>query len=269
MSRSEPRITQHPRRSSAAVPPVHITGDGSPVVLVDGASPPAWGDLVDRIATHHRVLTYVRRGFSPQQDLPLARRLREHTNDLAAILADHRPVTVVGWSSGGTIALDLALQRPDLVHRLVVLEPPLHARHHPDPGMLRAVLTARLVGRRSPEAGAFRFLEWAMSRSDGRPSDMHRLDEEAVRHAAPAIVLELAHATGEREVGRRELARLDVDTHWLYGTASSPMARRLAHRAARRSRRIRPMEVCGAGHAIQLDAPDVVVGAVDGAPSAA
>ena len=239
------------------------TGDGPPVVLVPGASPVAWGSVPQRLAARgHRAITYARRGYPPNDHLGLASSLREHTDDLAELLSECGPSAVVGWSSGGVVALDLALRSPKLATRIVVIEAPLHARYRPTFGTLRAVVGAQLEGRKDPAKGAQRFLTWALGRYDGRSSDIGRLDPAALRRAAPAIVNELGHATGEREIATKELRQLAVDTSWLVGTASVPNNRRLARRAARRSPRITITEVAGAGHAIALDAPDEVVRAV-------
>ena len=242
--------------------PLESTGEGPAVVLVQGASPMAWGTLPQRLASRHRVITYGRRGFPPNQRLGLASSLREHADDLAELLVEVGPATVVAWSSGGVIALDLALRRPELFSRLVVIEAPLHAKRRPTLEVVRAVVGAQLKGRKDPERGARHFLTWALGRSDGAPSDVTRLDPEALRSAAPAIVNELAHATGEREIKLQDLPRLAVDTTWLVGTASASNNRRLAERAARRSPAITIREVAGAGHVIPLDAADVVVDAV-------
>lgn len=242
--------------------PFESTGDGPVVMLVHGASPMAWGVLPARLVNDHRVITYGRRGFPPNGHFGLARSLREHTDDLAEILAECGRGTVVGWSSGGVIALDLAVRRPELLSRLVVIEAPLHAKRRPRLGVVRAVVGARLKGRKDPEEGARHFLTWALGRSDAAASDIARLDGQELRRAAPAIVNELAHATGEREIAPQDLSRLDVDTTWLVGAASLPGNKRLAVRAARRSPRITIREVAGAGHAVALDAPDAIVEAV-------
>lgn len=244
--------------------PIQRQGDGPPVVLVHGAAPAdTWGDLPHLLSQAHAVIMYARRGFPPANDHPLAPSLRVHTEDLADIVQTTGPATVVGWSSGGVIALDLALLRPELVRRLVLIEPPLHAKRHPSLGQLRAVAGAVLRGHRDPESGARRFLQWALARRDERPADLARIDPEALRAAAPAIINELTHATGEAEISRTGLRQLRPPTSWLVGTASAAGAGRLAARASKRSTRISVDTVAGAGHAIALDAPERIVAAVE------
>ena len=102
-------------------------GSGEPVLLIssvipDGllpfASAPA---LVDR----YELIRYHRRGWCGSTHTPAPVSLRDHAADAAALL-EYLGVTsahVAGHSSGGSIAMQLAVERPDLVHTLVLLEP--------------------------------------------------------------------------------------------------------------------------------------------------
>ena len=249
---------------STSILPVVRRGEGSPVVLVHGAAPAnTWGSLPDLLAHAHEVVTYARRGYPPADDHEFAGSLRVDADDIAEVVALGGPATVVGWSSGGVIALDLAIRQPKLVRGVVVMEPPLHAKRHPTLSQLRAVAGGVLRGRRNAERGARRFLEWALGRTDGRPSDLARIDPDALNAAAPAIVNEITHATGEREINRRDLHDLRTPTIWLVGTSSAAGAARLADRASKGSPSITVRHVAGAGHVIALDAPEAVVAAVD------
>ena len=53
---------------------------------------------------------------------------RLHADDLIAVLEKvaKKPACVVGWSSGGNIALAVAVRRPELFSSLVVVEAPFH-----------------------------------------------------------------------------------------------------------------------------------------------
>lgn len=250
--------------SSQPTLPIQRQGEGPAVVLVHGAAPAdTWGELPRRLSETYTVITYPRRGFPPGHDHELATSLRVHTEDLADVIRAVGAATVVGWSSGGVIALDLALLYPELVHGAVVIEPPLHAKRHPTLGQLRAVAGAIIRGRSNPESGARRFLEWALARTDGRPSDITRVDTDALKAAAPAIINEITHATGEAEISRAALGQLRPPTSWLVGTASAAGAARLAARASKRTTTITIEDVAGAGHAIALDAPERIVAAVN------
>ncbi len=240
---------------------VEVRGDGPTVVLVHGTAPPAWGRLPALLTPDHRVVRYHRRSFPPSDPGPV-RSLRAHADDLAALLVrEGAPATVVAWSIGGVVALDLALRRPDVVAGLVLVEAALHLKRRPSPAMMRAVVGARLAGRRRATVGARRFLTWALARSDGG-NDLDRFDPADVQRCAPAIVAELALGTGERELRPRDLARLTVPTRWLVGAQGTAAFARSAIRAAAVQPGLVVEQVPGAGHAVQLDSPDVVAEAV-------
>jgi pimeloyl-ACP methyl ester carboxylesterase len=71
-------------------------------------------------AAGHRVLSPDLRGFGRK---PAALEPFSHARDMAALLDG--PAAVVGCSLGGRVALELALLRPDLVERLLLIAPGL------------------------------------------------------------------------------------------------------------------------------------------------
>ena len=80
----------------------------------------------------HRVIAYDRRGFARSSAAPrgvLADQARDAAELLEALGAS--PATVVGWSAGGVIALDLAASYPERVASLVLAEPAVHLFTHP------------------------------------------------------------------------------------------------------------------------------------------
>jgi pimeloyl-ACP methyl ester carboxylesterase len=77
--------------------------------------------LTDR----YRLIRYHKRGLAGSTHTAPPVSLADHAADAAGLL-DHLGVGrahVVGHSSGGTIALQLALDRPETVHTLILLEP--------------------------------------------------------------------------------------------------------------------------------------------------
>jgi pimeloyl-ACP methyl ester carboxylesterase len=50
------------------------------------------------------------------------------------------PAVVVGWSSGGNVALAVAARRPELIRALVVVEAPFHGQPHMDLSVLRTLI---------------------------------------------------------------------------------------------------------------------------------
>ncbi|MFF4378398.1 alpha/beta fold hydrolase [Kitasatospora sp. NPDC001547] len=96
-------------------------GSGEPLVLLHGGllDHRSWADQLPALLPEHRVIAPDTRGHGASDN---ARRPFRPADDLADLLRHLGlgPVTVVGLSMGGTIALDLALEHPELVRALVI-----------------------------------------------------------------------------------------------------------------------------------------------------
>ena len=170
-------------------------GTGVPIVLIHpaGATGSTWGPVVDAMSAHGRLITYDRRGFGKTGGTP-AGSMAVHTEDLAALLdrLDCPPVVVFGISVGATIAIDLAVRRPDLVRAVVAHESPWRVtRQPPTPRQVRALISMQWQARRGRKAEAVEtFLRFAYSYRDGGsawdrfPEDWRQLARE---HAVPSL----------------------------------------------------------------------------------
>ena len=102
-------------------------GDGPPLVLVHGSATThrCFDLVVEAFAIVFSVIRYDRRGHGASTDGPTwsFRREVEDLLELGAALADGTPMSVLGYSFGGAIALEAA-REPGRVERLVVYEPP-------------------------------------------------------------------------------------------------------------------------------------------------
>jgi len=119
------------------------------VLLVHGTAPNLWGELPAMLAADHRVMSYDRRSFGRSVSAPVAS-LRRHTQDAVRLLESlaEGASTLVGWSAGGLIALDLAATSPELVSGVVVIEAALFAKRRPSPDQLRMIVAAKLQSAR-------------------------------------------------------------------------------------------------------------------------
>jgi pimeloyl-ACP methyl ester carboxylesterase len=106
-------------------------GEGTTVVFVHGAFSDhrVWEAQREAVAQSYRYIALDQRYFGNARwpDTGSKYSLATHTSDLAAFIRQLNvgPVHVVGWSLGGTIALALAVQHPELVRTLFLNEPAL------------------------------------------------------------------------------------------------------------------------------------------------
>ncbi|MRX45546.1 alpha/beta fold hydrolase [Agromyces kandeliae] len=110
---------------------VEERGAGGPILGIHGtpSSAELWVDAAERLAAHGRAITYDRRGFARSAGgrADAATGLDDHVADAAALLErlGATPAAVIGRSTGGLIAIELARRHPDAVSSLVLLEPAL------------------------------------------------------------------------------------------------------------------------------------------------
>ncbi len=131
------------------------SGRGVPVVLVHSSASDyrIWMSQIRPLAAKYRVIAYSRRYHTPNpwrgdgSDYSAAL----HAEDLAALLQSLNlgPAHLVGHSAGGTIALLVARDHPQLVRSVVVMEPGL-------PGLLSAEEAASYGAVRREAFGAVR-----------------------------------------------------------------------------------------------------------------
>jgi pimeloyl-ACP methyl ester carboxylesterase len=105
-------------------------GAGEPVVCIHGAFiADAFRPLLSerRLADRYRLISYRRRGYGGSSRAEGPTSLSEQARDCQRLLSQLgvERTHVVGHSFGGTIAIQLALDAPQLVHTLSLLEPGL------------------------------------------------------------------------------------------------------------------------------------------------
>lgn len=241
------------------------TGDGPPLVLVHGSAVDGttWDGVVPDLARDYRVITYDRRGYGRSAHKPV-RDHRLHASDLIAILdrVAGEPAVVVGWSSGGNVALAVAARKPEAFRSLVVVEAPFHGQRHMDASVLRTLV--RLKGqqlRGRPVAALEEFLRFGSAlRSGGNAYD--RLAEPArgeLRRYPRQVLAEWdPHPFGvmHEHVPVRAVASIPVPVTWILGGESSPWLAGLHKRVSRSCPDIKTVVVPGASHLVHLDRPD-------------
>jgi pimeloyl-ACP methyl ester carboxylesterase len=206
------------------------------------------------LARSHRVRVYDLRGHGRSQRAGSGYDVRTMTTDLVSLVADlDAPIDVVGHSWGGLVALRFALDHPERVRRLAVVDaplPPSRAMEMADlltsdeglPGRLLDALPAPLreavAGGRRQAQRLLQSLEFLLMRSTL-----------------------LADLRAEPDFADRELARLTCPLLCAYGDRSAclPAGERLARVVPGAQLRVLP-----GGHYLHLDARAALVEALEG-----
>ena len=178
-----------------------VEGQGEPVLLLHGGfvTNETWGAQRADFAANHRVFLPERRAHGHTPDVE--GRLSYH--DMASDTIDFLTTVVgssahlVGWSDGGIVALLVAIERPELVRKIVVTGANFKPGSEIGPAEALDALSAD-----APEMGMFRAMYEAASPDGpehwpivvGKMVEMYRAEpdipiEDLERISAPTLVL--------------------------------------------------------------------------------
>ncbi len=242
-------------------------GNGVPILLIHpaGGTASTWGAVADDLARFGRVIVYDRRGYGRFGGEPV-HSIPEHTADAASILdaLQATPAVVVGISVGATIAIDLALRRPDVVRTIIAYESPWRARRYPSASALKTLAVVWWLARlgRYADATAM-FLRWGYAYRDGG-SAWDAYPEEwrnAAVENARATLADVWIAIGDYP-DPKELAKIKTPVVCSYGARSVDVMARITHALAGAIPNAMVREIEGAGHAAAFDAPAALVKAI-------
>lgn len=238
-------------------------GEGPPILLIHpaGSTASTWGAVTGDLAEVGRVIAYDRRGYA-RSGSDVVRSASAHAADAAAVLEalEVRPAVAVGTSAGATIALVLAVRRPDLVRAAVVHEAPWHAMRHPSASGLGALARMEWLGWRGRYAEAAEtLLRWVYAYRDGGTAwdDFPEEWRQIARENGRTVLADLHMTIGARP-GPKDLAKITSPVVCTYGSRSSYMQPIMCS-LARAIPTARVREIDGAGHAAPFDAPDAFV----------
>ena len=102
-----------------------IRGQGAPLLLLHGGGSTiqtTFGAVMPAMAKTRRIIAPEQQGHGHTADVDRPLSFRQMASDTAALLDQLglRQVDVLGFSNGGSVAMELAMRRPDLVRRLVL-----------------------------------------------------------------------------------------------------------------------------------------------------
>jgi pimeloyl-ACP methyl ester carboxylesterase len=235
-------------------------GEGPPILLIPpaGATASTWGALPGDLAGVGRVIAYDRRGYS-RSGGEVVRSALEHALDAAAVLEalEATPAVAVGTSAGATIALGLAVRRPDLVRAVVVHEAAWRALRHPDASGLGTLARMQWLAWRGryPEA-AETLLRYVYSYRGGGsawdafPEGWRRTARENGR----LVVADLRASMGGYPRAK-DLATITAPVVCTYGSRSRSYMRSITRALAQAIPTATVREIDGTAHAVPFDAP--------------
>ncbi len=141
-------------------------GTGEPILFVHGSAiANTFSTLMHEPAlNNYQLIRYHRRGFSGSSGVAGPFSIKDQAADVAALIAflDLQKAHIVGHSYGASIALQLALDYPEVVQSLVTMEPPginILDGAPPPQGIIDG-LGFYMAGE--PEAAIDAFLKWAL-----------------------------------------------------------------------------------------------------------
>lgn len=109
-----------------------ISGTGKPIVLLHGNfnDHQIWSEQVNVLSAHYQVIHYDLRGYGHSSTPSTSFSNVEDLHSLINYLSlDH--VTLIGSSSGGSIAVDFTLSYPQRVQDLILVSPSISGNRYP------------------------------------------------------------------------------------------------------------------------------------------
>jgi len=247
-------------------------GSGEPLLLIHGHTQDRriWDPVMPRLREAGiRVLRPDLRGHGRSARPDFGYHWIDHAADMAAVLDDAgvASATVVGYSIGGGIALEMALTMADRVGSLVLMSPVMPDRPF-EPAFMENLKQVARVARTDGIVAAMTG-PWAES-----PLFEFSFSKPGVREAAERITLDFPGAeylATERDMVKRSwtvpdrLAEITQPTVVMVGEREMPGFRAWAEEAAAgiSGARLDVLEDCG--HLLPLEEPDRVAQAIRGA----
>lgn len=239
---------------------IETAGSGYPLVLVHGFSlnTRMWDDQFTDLAQDYYVIRYDMRGFG-QSSIPTQARY-SHVEDLHAVLAhlDVAEAYLVGHSMGGARVLEFALTYPDTVRALILI-------------------ASGVIGLPwSPALAALMDAIWAQAKVDGTEAAKatwlaHPFFAQAMRQPLVAARLKQIVAgysgwhfvnvdpgQGIEPPAAKRLSHITIPTLVVVGEHDVPDFLTTSDMLAQHMSNAQKVVVAGAGHMVNMEAPDQI-----------
>lgn len=189
-----------------------IQGSGEPVLFIHGSAiANTYSTLMPELAlSNHQLIRYHRRGFAGSSGIEAPFDIQDQAADAAALLdyLDIQKAHIVGHSYGASIALQLSLNYPEMVHSIIIMEPPgihIPGDQQPPQGIIDGF---GFYQSGDPEGAVNAFLTWALGED-------WEAEAELVAPGGPAQAKQDAKTLFEVEVPALEV--------WQFGEEQAAM----------------------------------------------
>ena len=244
-------------------------GSGSTVILLHGGNLDRrmWDAEFAALERTHRVIRYDARGFG--RSGPADTAFSAH-HDLLALMdaLQLRRASLAGLSLGGRIAIDFALAHPDRVDRLVLTAPGISGGTWADDGDTLWLNAARAAAQRHDSVAVARaWLQSAYIRTALRDSAMARRVRTWARDQLPFWAGIMRHQDVEVEANppaADRLAELRAPILLIVGMEDTAFIHDVARAIEAQAPDVRRIDIPGAGHMVNLEAPAAFLRAVTG-----
>ena len=247
-----------------------VRGAGEPLLLIDMLIADCFMPLLPEPALAHgyQLIRYHKRGWVGSTHTPPPVSIEEHAADAAALL-DHlgvRHAHIAGHSTGASIGAQLALDHPQKVHTLALLEPTLLSL--PLGGtFLKAAGPVFEAYRSGDHSGAFAMF---MSAASGLEWEECRalLEEripgvvaQSIKDADTFFGIELPAFT-EWTFGPEQAAAIRIPVLSVIGERTQPLWMEIADFLRRSLPQVETCTIDGVGHLLQIQRPEPVAQAM-------
>ena len=235
-------------------------GSGRAIVFLhDGLlSSVSWDEVWQPLAAKYHVIRYDRRGYGRSDS---ATRSFSPPDDLAKLLA-HLKVehaVVVGSSSGGALAIDFAIEHPEMVDGLFLIGPVLHGMEYSAEFRERSNRNNEPMVRGDVQAWA---RNWSQDRfliAGTNEEARRKIYDQLVANAEKLKMFDSGLEENLSPPARERLAQIKTPTLILEGEGDIADVHAQCRAIEAGVRGSELVVVKGAGHLIQLEKPDEVV----------
>lgn len=243
--------------SSGAKVALRSAGRGAPVVLVHGVGlqSAAWGPQIEALSAHHQVIALDMPGHGGSDPLPEGSGLEAFVAWAAEALAalGLGPVSLAGHSMGALIAGGLAVEHPDLLRRVALLNP-VFCRAPADRAAVEARAALIRAGEINHAAPLSRWFSLDPEERAVRSATKSWL--EAVSPTGYATAYS-AFATGDATYAAR-MGEIRIPLLALTGSEDANSTPQMARAIADTVQNGRHETIKGHRHMVNLTAPDLV-----------